>query len=437
MAGRITQLVARSGQWGVAFYALTAAFTTYFCMYAFRKPFTAATYEVVPGWTFDIDFKIAIVIAQVIGYALSKMIGVSVVSEAKAGRRAWMILAFILLSLLGLVLFAVLPGIGKLFAIFLSGLPLGMIWGLVFAYLEGRRISEVLGAGLCASFIVSSGVVKSVGQSLMINHGVPEFWMPAATGALFMPLLGLSLFLLAQTPPPDARDEAERMPRSPMFKAERRALFRAHAFGITLLVVAYVILTALRDFRDNFAVEIWEALGYADAPEVFTFSEIPVAVVVLLMLGATMAIKNNRSAVLTYHGVIFLGGCVIAASTLAFEMRMIDPLMWMIAVGSGIYLGYVPYNAMLFDRLTAAVRMRGNAGFLIYLADASGYAGSVGLLLYKNFGAAELSWLSFFIDLCYVAAVAIVISSTLAFIYFRTRALGKFAPPPAAIEVAS
>lgn len=436
MAGRITRLVARSGQWGVGFYALTAAFTTYFCMYTFRKPFTAATYEVVPGWNFEIDFKIAIVIAQVIGYAISKMIGVSVVSEAKAGQRAWMILAFILLSLLGLVLFAVLPGAGKLFAIFLSGLPLGMIWGLVFAYLEGRRMSEVLGAGLCASFIVSSGVVKSVGQSLMVNHGVPEFWMPAATGALFMPLLGLSLFLLAQTPPPDARDEAERMPRSPMFKAERRALFRAHAFGIILLVVAYVILTALRDFRDNFAVEIWEALGYADAPEVFTFSEIPVAVVVLLMLGATMAIKNNRSAVLTYHGVIFLGGCVIAGSTLAFELNMIDPLVWMIAVGSGTYLGYVPYNAMLFDRLTAAVRMRGNAGFLIYLADASGYAGSVGLLVYKNFGAAELSWLSFFIDLCYVAAAAIAISSALAFIYFRTRALGKDATPSAAVGTA-
>ena len=50
---------------------------------------------------------------------------------------------------------------------FMNGLFLGMIWGLVFSYMEGRRVSEVLGAVLCASFIVSSGAVKSVGVLLM------------------------------------------------------------------------------------------------------------------------------------------------------------------------------------------------------------------------------------------------------------------------------
>ncbi len=47
-----------------------------------------------------------------------------------------------------------------------------------------------------------------------------------------------------------------------------------------------------------------------------------------------------------------------------------------------------------------------SAGFLIYLADASGYVGSVALLLVRNFGVAEMNWLSFFIITCHVAAVA-------------------------------
>jgi hypothetical protein len=41
-----------------------AGFCVYFSMYAFRKPFSAATFEAVPGWRFALDYKIALVIAQ-------------------------------------------------------------------------------------------------------------------------------------------------------------------------------------------------------------------------------------------------------------------------------------------------------------------------------------------------------------------------------------
>jgi hypothetical protein len=45
------------------------AFCAYFSMYAFRKPFAAATFGAVEGWTFAVDYKIALVLAQVAGYA--------------------------------------------------------------------------------------------------------------------------------------------------------------------------------------------------------------------------------------------------------------------------------------------------------------------------------------------------------------------------------
>ena len=54
-------------------------------MYAFRKPFTAATFDAVPGWHFALDYKIALVIAQAAGYAASKLIGVKVISEIEPG----------------------------------------------------------------------------------------------------------------------------------------------------------------------------------------------------------------------------------------------------------------------------------------------------------------------------------------------------------------
>ena len=60
-------------------FCVTAAFGTYFCMYAFRKPFTAARYD---DTTFlGIPYKTVLVIAQVLGYMLSKFIGIKVIAE--------------------------------------------------------------------------------------------------------------------------------------------------------------------------------------------------------------------------------------------------------------------------------------------------------------------------------------------------------------------
>ena len=59
-----------------------------------------------------------------------------------------------------------------------------MVWGLVFGFLEGRKLSELLGVGLSASYIVASGVVKSVGRWLVLEHGF-RYWMPAIVGLIF------------------------------------------------------------------------------------------------------------------------------------------------------------------------------------------------------------------------------------------------------------
>ena len=51
--------------------------------------------------------------------------------------------------------------------LFCNGVPLGLVFGLVLGFLEGRRHTEALAAGLCSSFIVADGVTKSAGASLL------------------------------------------------------------------------------------------------------------------------------------------------------------------------------------------------------------------------------------------------------------------------------
>jgi len=261
---RLRQALAKADPIVFTVVAGLAGFCAYFSMYAFRKPFTAATFEVVRGWHFVLDYKIALVIAQAVGYAVSKLIGVKVISEIDPARRGGAILGLIGVAWLALIAFALAPTPWNVLALFFNGLPLGMIWGLVFGYMEGRRVSEVLGSILCASFILSSGVVKSVGAWLILAVHVTPFWMPAATGALFFPLLFLSVWLLGALPPPNAEDEAERVKRAPMSAAERGAFLKAYAPGVVLLVLSYILLTGFsRQLRrrDLDGAGLWQGGG--------------------------------------------------------------------------------------------------------------------------------------------------------------------------------
>ena len=427
---RLRLWLARANPVIFVLFAGLAGFCAYFSMYAFRKPFTAATFDLVPGWEFALDYKIALVIAQVAGYALSKLIGVKVIAEMRPERRAGAIIILIGASWIALVLFAVVPAPWNVAALFLNGLPLGLIWGLVFGFMEGRRTSEVLGAILCASFILSSGVVKSVGKTLMDGFDVSAFWMPAAVGVVFMPLLAVSVLALAALPPPSPADEAERVARRPMMAKERTAFLVAHWPVLVLLVAAYVTLTAFRDLRDNFAAEIWQALGYGDAASVFTASEGPVAVLSLIAMGVMIAVKNNGRALLLMHGVILVGFATLGGSTLAFQYGLLSPIAWMIVSGAGLYLAYTPFNAMLFDRLIAYSGTVATAGFLIYVADASGYVGSVILLLVRNFAAVDLPWLRFFVGAAYATSLAgLVLVTGAAVLFLRGRDSGPVRDP--------
>ncbi len=397
-------------------WAMGAAFATYFCMYGLRKPFAAAEY---PGTVGGVEYKTLFIIMQVFGYAASKFIGIKVVSELPGNKRAYALLATLGIAELALVLFAIIPAPYNALALVLNGLPLGMIWGLVFGFLEGRRTSDMLGAGLCGAFIVASGVTKASGLFLL-GAGVPLYWMPAATGALFLGPMVFFVWMLAQIPPPSAQDEAERTKRAPMNSEQRWSFFMASAPGLVALVLAYIALSAYRDFRDNFATEIWAELGYAESPEVLAAAEVPVAVGALVAVALIVLVKDNRIALLVIHGAMALGAVLVAVTTGLMQAGLLDPAAWMICVGLGLYIGYVPFNCILFDRLIAALGSVATAGFLIYVADSFGYLGSVGLMLYKDFGQADLNFLEFFIGFSWVtAALSVVLFGASALYFWR------------------
>src|ERR1700733_2621410 len=180
--------------------AAVSAFGAYSSMYAFRKAFAAGTFS--GQQYFHIDYKVWLVIAQLIGYTLSKFYGIKFIAELKHNQRAKSIFGLIGFAWLALLLFAIVPAPYNIVCLFLNGFPLGMIWGLVFSYLEGRKTTEFMAAVLSVSLIFASGFVKRQGLGLMHTFGVSQFWMPFLTAAMFAIPLILFVFFLELMPEP-------------------------------------------------------------------------------------------------------------------------------------------------------------------------------------------------------------------------------------------
>src|SRR5690606_34627932 len=225
-----TMINKNSSQLKVGLYAAVVVFFAYTMIFGFRKSFTVATFDgiEIAGYS----YKTILVISQVLGYLLAKFYGIKYIAELKRTGRGGVILLLTGIAWLSWLFFALVPPPYNIAFLFVNGFPLGMLWGVVFSYVEGRRSTDFIGATLAVSFIFASGFVKSVGAWLMVQFGVSEFWVPFYTGLVFaLPLL-LFIFLMEQIPPPTEEDIAYRAERTPMSQADRKNFIKEFLGGL-------------------------------------------------------------------------------------------------------------------------------------------------------------------------------------------------------------
>ena len=403
----------------IGLYAAVTVFLTYTMVFGFRKSFTVATFDgiTVAGYS----YKTILVICQMLGYMLAKFYGIKYISELKRHGRGQIIMLLTVIAWLSWLFFALVPAPYNIIFLFINGFPLGMLWGVVFSYVEGRRSTDFIGATLAVSFIFASGFVKTVGAWLMLNFGITEFWVPFYTGLVFAAPLLLFVYLIEKIPSPDDKDIAYRMARVPMLAQDRKNFIRIFLPGLIACILIYAFATIFRDMRDNFSAEMWKEMGFFDKPELFATTETPITIIILLLIGSMVLIKDSFKALMLSHFFIGLGFIIAGFSSYLFINQNMPPIWWMTLVGLGLYMVYIPFNSVFFDRLIAAFKHTGNVGFLIYLADSFGYVGSVAVMLSKEIFKIQLNWVTFFstsVIWLSIAGLALTIFSS---VYFYTK----------------
>ena len=390
-------------------WSIIASFGAYFCMYAFRKPFNSGLYQ---GMDFaGIGYKTVLILSQVAGYTLSKFTGIKIISELKSTSRIKLIIFLILIAEAALLLFGLVPYPYNFVFLFINGLPLGMVYGGVFSFLEGRRFTEMITMGLNISIIIASGVLKTT--YLEVHHWLPwitEFWMPFSIGLLFLPFFFLFVWMLDVLPAPTDEDVRLRTERVPMTNSDKKNVLTEFGLPVFCLLVCYIMLIVVRDFRDNFTIEIWNEIDANWVSSVLSQTEMITGFVVLVVIGSLAFVKNNLIGFRLTNLVIFAGILMSAASTFLFENHFINGFYWMLTIGTGMFLAFTVIQSAIFDRLIALFRLRANAGFFVYICESFGYLCSVGLLLYKEFFMKQLSWSKVLMQFIYLqAAISLVL----------------------------
>ena len=407
----------------VAICAALVAFLAYSSVYAYRKPFTIATFN---GLTFKgISYQTLLIISQVIGYMLSKFYGIKFIAELKTLGRFKTSVILTGSAWISLLFFALTPAPYGMLFLFINGFMLGFMWGIIFSYVEGRRATDFIGAVMAVSFIFAGGFTRSVAKWLMLEWNITETWMPFITGLVFaLPLL-FFLWVLEKIPAPDETDIKERTVRLPMDKASRKLFLKAFGPGIAIVTLTYLFLTVMRDIRDNYMANIWNELGYGGNYSIFTKTETNTSMIILLIMGMLVLIRKNIRALSIVHLVIGAGLALAGISSILFITGKMDGALWMQLTGLGLYMGYIPFNCIFFERLIASFRIAGNVGFLIYFADAFGYLGSVIVMLSKEFMRWNLNWSQFYSHGVVAGSLLGIAGTIFSYFYFKRKYSAK------------
>ena len=400
-----------------------AALLSYSLVYALRKPFTAASFDGLDA--FGLDYKVLVTIVQILGYLIAKFVGIKLISELKKEHRMKFILASILVAELSLVLFGLLPAPYNIFAMFFNGLSLGCMWGVIFSFIEGRKVTDMLASLLGVSMVFSSGVAKSFGLFAMNEMHVGQFWMPAVIGAFALPLLVFMGYMLKRLPQPTEEDIALRNERVTLDGNGRKLLFRSYAPILTLLFVGNFMLLVLRDIKEDFLVNILDMSNQSS----WLFAQVDtiVTLVILGIFAAFIFFRSNIRALMCLMGLVIAGCLVMTYVSLNYEALDWQPVVWLFVQSLCLYIAYLTFQTIFFDRFIACFRIRGNVGFFIAIIDFIGYMGTVTLLSTKEFLNFDMEWFALYNHMaCAVGAVCAVLFTVAAvLIYKRYSAQGR------------
>ena len=293
--------------------------------------------------------------------------------------------------------------------------------GVIFSFLEGRRVTDLLASLFGLSIAVSSGTAKSIGLFVVDILNVSEFWMPALIGAVALPLLAGLGYILDHLPKPTAEDKALRVERVTLDRQQRWELFRNFAPVLTLLFFANLFLTVLQDVKEDFLVKIIDVNAAGLSSWVFAKVDGVVTLIILAVFATLALVKSHIKVLSTLLTLVIAGAVTLSFVAFNYDSLQLSPLVWLFIQSLCLYFSYLSFQTIFFDRFIACFRIRGNVGFFIAMVDSIGYTGTVLVLVFKECFNPNLDWLEFYNTMAGTVGIVCCTAFTVSLFYLMQR----------------
>ena len=175
---------------------------------------------------------------------------------------------------------------------------------------------------------------------------------------------------------------------------QRRDILMRFAPVLTMLFIANLFITVVRDIKEDFLVNLVDTTQFS----AWAISGVD-GVVTLLILGLFILIsliRDHEKVLYLLLGMVIVGSAALAGVARFYEELQLSPLAWMFSQSLGLYIVYLSFQTLFFERFVSCFHIRGNVGFFIVTIDFVGYVGTVAVLVFKELFVTELDWIGFY-----------------------------------------
>lgn len=121
-----------------------------------------------------------------------------------------------------------------------------------------------------------------------------------------------------------------------------------------------------------------------------------VTLIILALFILVSMIRDHQRVLYTLLWMVIGGTFLLVGISYYYEQLNLSPLVWMFLQSLGVYIAFLSFQTLFFERFVACFNIKGNVGFFIVSIDFIGYLGTVGVLVFKEAFVAHLNWIEFY-----------------------------------------
>ena len=179
------------------------------------------------------------------------------------------------------------------------------------------------------------------------------------------------------------------------------------------------MLVILRDIKEDFLVRIIDVSEHSS----WMFAQVDsiVTLIILALFGMMVFVKSNIKVLVILLSMVVAGTATMSFVSFNYDTLQLNTVTWLFVQSLSLYIAYLCFQSIFFDRFIACFKIKGNVGFFIVTIDFIGYTGTVLVLMFKEFFTTDIDWLDFYNKMSGYVGLVCTVAFTCSIIYLVQR----------------